>query len=153
MTSAIKNVLLIGAGGHLGPAVLSAFVADSRFKVSILARDSSKSTFPPDVKIHHISDDYPEAELLAVFQGQDAVISTIATAGVALQKTFIDAAIKAGVKRFVPSEFGGDTLNEKAVAVIPQYFKAKVETVEHLKTKEKEGLTWTAFVTGPIFDL
>ena len=153
MTSTIKNVLLIGAGGHLGPAILSAFVADSRFRVSILTRHSSTSVFPPDVKVHRISDDYPEAELLEPFQGQDAVISIIGTAGLALQRSFIDTAIKAGVKRFVPSEFGGDTENEKATAIIPQYFQPKLETVEYLKTREEEGLTWTAFVTGPIFDL
>ena len=103
--------------------------------------------------MHRIGDDYPEVDLLRAFHGQDAIISTIATKSVVLQKSFIDAAIKTGVKRFVPSEFGGDTLNEKSVAVIPQYFKAKLETVKYLKTKEKEGLTWTSFVNGPIFDL
>jgi len=57
------------------------------------------------------------------------------------------------VKRFVPSEFGSDTLNEKAMAILPQFSKGKVETVEYLKGKGKEGLTWTAFVTGPFFEL
>jgi hypothetical protein len=153
MPSAIKNVILIGAGGRLGPSILSVFVGDPYLTVSILARHSSKSTFPPYVKVHGISDEYPEAELLEAFEGQDAVISTIATVGAVLQKSIIDAAIKAGVKRFVPSEFGSDTRNEKAMAILPQYFKGKLETVEYLKTKEKAGLTWTAFVTGPFFDL
>lgn len=152
MTSVIKNVLIIGAGGHLGPAILSAFLTDARFNISVLSRNSSTSTFPNHVKVHRINDDYPEAELLGAFQGQDTIISTIATVGVALQKKFIDAAIKAGVKCFVPSEFGGDTLNKSSVTMIPQYFKAKLETVEYLKAKEKEGLTWTAFITGPFFD-
>lgn len=153
MASLIKNVIIIGAGGHLGPSILSAFVADSHFTVSILSRQSSGSVFPPDLKVHRIGDDYPEVELLEAFKGQDAVISTIATANAVTQRTIIDAAIKAGVKRFVPSEFGSDTQNEKAMAILPQYFKEKLETVQYLKTKEKEGLTWTAFVTGPFFDL
>lgn len=152
MTSVIKNVLIIGAGGHLGPAILSAFLADASFNVSFLSRDSSTSTFPAHVKVHRVSNNYPEAELIGAFQGQDAIISTIATAGIALQESSIDAAIKAGVIRFVPSEFGGDTLNKMSVAVIPQYFKGKLETVEYLKAKEKEGLTWTAFITGPFFN-
>lgn len=153
MASLIKNVIIIGAGGHLGPSILSAFVADSRFKVSILTRQSSTSVFPSELTVHRIDDEYPEADLLEAFKGQDAVISTIATANAPTQRTIIDAAIKAGVKRFVPSEFGGDTENEKSMAILPQYFKGKLETVQYLKTKEKEGLTWTAFVTGPFFDL
>lgn len=91
--------------------------------------------------------------MLQAFKGQDAVVSTIATASTVQQKAIIDAAIKAGVKRFIPSEFGSDTRNEKAVAILPQIFKGKLETVEYLKCKEKEGLTWTAFVTGPFFEL
>jgi len=153
MSGPIKNVIIIGAGGHLGPSILSTFDADPRFTVSILARHSSKSTFPSHLKVHRIGDDYPEAELLEAFQGQDAVISTIATVGARYQKTIIDMAIKAGVKRFVPSDFGSDTTNKNAIALIPQYFKGKMETVEYLKGKEKEGLTWTSFVTGSFFEL
>lgn len=153
MSSSIKNVIIIGAGGNLGPTILSAFDAHPHFTVSILARHSSKSNFPSHIKVHRIGDDYPEAELLEAFKGQDAVVSTIATARAAGQKAIIDTAIKAGVKRFVPSEFGSDTQNQRAVAILPQYFKGKVETVEYLKEKEKEGLTWTAFVTGPFFEL
>jgi len=81
------------------------------------------------------------------------VISTIQTASAGLQKGIIDAAVKAGVKRFVPSEFGSDTENEKALEILPQYFAGKRGAVEYLKTKEKDGLTWSAFVTGPFFEL
>lgn len=154
MSSPIKNVIIIGAGGNLGPTILSAFDADPHFTVSILARYSSKSNFPSHVKVHRINDNYPEAELLKAFKGQDAVVSTIATTNtVPRQKAIIDMAIKAGVKRFVPSEFCSDTENDKAMAILPQYFKVKVETVEYLKEKETQGLTWTAFVTGPFFEL
>jgi NmrA-like family len=141
-----------GAGGHLGPSILSALDADPHFIVSILARTSSKSTFPSHLIVHRIDDSYPEASVLAAFHGQDAVISTIATASLGIQTKLIDAAIKAGVKRFIPSEFGSDTRNEKAMAILPQYFKGKKDTVDYLKEKEGE-IVWTAFVTGPFFDL
>ena len=153
MSSSIKNVILIGAGGNLGPYILYSFASDSRFKVSILARQSSESTFPSHHKVYHIGDDYPEVELLEAFKDQDAVISTIATTNVPLQRKIIDTAIKAGVKRFVPSEFGSDSLNEDARALVPPYFATKKEVVDYLKTKEKEGLTWTSFVPGVFFDL
>lgn len=153
MASPIKNVIIIGAGGHLGPSILSAFDADPYFTVSILARRSSKSAFPTHVKVHRVGDDYPEAELLEAFKGQDAVISTVTATSTVQQKAIIDTAITAGVKRFVPSEFGNDTRNAKAGTILPQFFKGKLETVQYLKEKEKEGLTWTSFVTGPFFDM
>ncbi|MCJ1404241.1 hypothetical protein MMC11_007466 [Xylographa trunciseda] len=148
----IKNVIIIGAGGNLGPSILSAFTSDAHFTVSVLARQSSKSTFPPEVTVHRISDDYPEAELIAAFKGQDAVISTITHSASGGQKPIIDAAIKAGVKRFVPSEFGSNTGNANATALLPGLFGEKVEIVNYLKEKEGTGLTWSAFVTGAFFD-
>lgn len=150
---ALQNVIIVGAGGILGPSILSAFTSDSKFNVSVLSRQSSKSTFPEGVKVHRVGDDYPENEVLDAFKGQDVVISSIATANIADQLRLIDIAIKAGVKRFVPSEFGSDTRNEKAFALIPAFFAGKRQTVEYLQEKEKEGLTWSAFVTGPFFEL
>ena len=137
----------------MGPSLLSAFDADPHFSVSVLARQSSKSTFPPHIKVHRVGDGYPDAELVEAFQGQDAVISSIARASMERQKAIIDAAVKAGVKRFVPSDFGGDLHNVKAAALLPQYFEGKLETRKYLKEKEKDGLTWTSFATGPFFEM
>ena len=148
----IKNVIIIGAGGNLGPYILSAFTSDPYFTVSVLARHSSTSTFPSHVNVHRVGDDYPEAELLEAFKGQDAVISTAMQAVKGGHQSIIDAAIKAGVKRFVPSEFGGNTQNKKATALVPGLFGGKVEVVDYLKQKEGTGLTWSAIVTGPFFD-
>lgn len=150
---ALRNVIIIGAGGHLGPSILSAFRSDSRFNVSVLSRQSSTSKFPEDTKVHRVGDDYPDEEVLSAFKGQDAVVSTIATASAGEQTRLIDLAIKAGVKRFVPSEFGSDTRHPNAMAILPQYFGGKNATVDYLKTKEKDGLTWSSFVTGPFFEL
>ena len=151
--TALTNVLLIGAGGNLGPTILNALTSDPRFTVSILTRKSSKSTFPSHLTIHRVSDDYPESELVSAFKGQDAIVVMVASASAHKQKDFIDAAVKAGVKRFVPSEFGGDTENEKALAILPQLYGGKKEVVDYLKGKENDGLTWSAFVTGPFFEL
>ncbi|MCJ1475488.1 hypothetical protein MMC13_004151 [Lambiella insularis] len=154
MSGAFKNVIVVGAGGNLGAPILSALDSNKHFTVSVLARQASKSTFPSHVKVHSVGNDYPEAELLEAFKGQDAVVSAITSygPGVSQQKKLIDAAVKAGVKRFVPSEFGSNTLDKNARALLPQLFGAKLEIVEYLRGKEKEGLTWSAFVTGPFFD-
>lgn len=153
MSSSLKNVIIVGAAGKLGASILATFNADPNFNVSILSRKSSKSVFPAHLVVHRVSDEYPEDELLEALKGQDVVISTISKAAADVQqKAIIDSAIKAGVKRFIPSEFGSDTRNEKAMKIFP-FFKHKLNTVEYLKGKEKEGLTWSAFVTGPLFEL
>ena len=148
----IKNVIIIGAGGNLGPSILKALDSDKHFNVSVLARHSSKSTFPSHIHVHKIAEDYPEAELLEAFKGQDAVVSAITTSSTAQQHAIIDAAVKAGVKRFLPSEFGSNTKNPKGRSVIPMLFDGKTSAVDYLKSKEKDGLTWSAIVTGPFFD-
>ncbi|TGO50468.1 hypothetical protein BOTNAR_0392g00090 [Botryotinia narcissicola] len=153
MCPALKNVIVVGAAGKLGTSILATFDADPNFDVSILSRKSSKSVFPAHLVVHRVSDEYPEDELLEALKGQDVVISTISKAAADVQqKAIIDSAIKAGVKRFIPSEFGSDTRNEKAMKIFP-FFKNKLNTVEYLKSKEREGLTWSAFVTGPLFEL
>ena len=135
------------------PPLLAAFDNNPHFTVSVLSRNSSTQTFPAHITVHRVSDDYPEAELVEAFKGQDAIISAITTASAAQQHAIIDAAIKAKVKRFMPSEFGSDTRNVKALALLPQYFKGKADVVKYLKSKESTGLTWTAFVTGCFFEL
>ncbi|KAE8391573.1 isoflavone reductase family protein [Aspergillus alliaceus] len=152
MSSSPKKVIIVGAGGHLGPHIVSAFDADPHFEVSILSRLSSQSTFPPHIPIHRVSDDYDETQLVGILAGQDAIICTIATHSVQRQRAIINAAVKAGVSHFVPSEFGHDTRNEQAAKILPQFFAAKKQIVEYLKSKEKDGLKWTAFVTGPFFE-
>jgi hypothetical protein len=90
--------------------------------------------------------DSPES-LKEAFKNQDVVISLVT--GV-VQNKFIDAAIAAGVQRFVPSEFGSNTTSAPTRAIVPPY-EAKYGMVNYLKSKEGE-ISWTSFITGPFFD-
>ncbi|KAF2431557.1 NAD(P)-binding protein [Tothia fuscella] len=144
----IKNVILIGAGGNLGPAVLDQFLISS-FTVTVLSRKESKSTFPSSVKV--IKTDYSPESLAQAFKGQDAVVSIVGNEGFGQQTTIIDAAIKAGVKRFIPSEYGSDTNNDEVVKIVP-IFKGKTQIVKYLTSKESKDFSWTALITGPFFD-
>lgn len=74
----------------------------------------------------------------------------IGDAGFHLQRDIAEAAIKAGVKRIFPSEFGCRTYVPKVVELMP-YFQPKQQVIEYLKTKE-ESINWTAMITGPFFD-
>jgi hypothetical protein len=145
----IKNVIIIGAGGNLGPAVLNAFLKESSFNTTVLSRPGSKSTFPSGVKV--IRADYDSHDSLKdAFQGQDAVISLVGGMALGDQNKLIDAAIAAGVKRFLPSEYGSNT-PDKRVREFAPFLKAKTGTVDYLKSKEKE-ISWTSIITNAFFD-
>lgn len=58
----------------------------------------------------------------------------------------IDAAIEAGVKRFIPSEFGFDTEDDRTLEVAPCTIMKK-DQVEYLKARE-DKISWTSIVNG-----
>jgi hypothetical protein len=89
--------------------------------------------------------------LTSIFKGQDAVLSLAGATQIGDQKSYVDAALKAGVKRFIPSEFGGDTRNDEFNKALP-LFAGKKSVIEYLKTKESEGLSWTGIFSGPFYD-
>jgi hypothetical protein len=62
----------------------------------------------------------------------------------------IDAAIQAGVKRFILTEYGNNTCAAASELVLLYAEKAKV--IDYLKSHEATGLTWTAIYTGQFFD-
>ncbi|KAF2131028.1 isoflavone reductase family protein-like protein CipA [Dothidotthia symphoricarpi CBS 119687] len=144
-----KNVIIVGAGGNLGTSLLDTFLKHSSFETSVLSREGSTSTFPAGVKV--LQADYDSlSSLKNAFQGQDAVISLVAGSAIATQPKLIDAAVAAGVKHFIPSEFGSNTDDERILKVVP-IFQPKVDVLEYLKTKESE-ISWTAISTGGFFD-
>jgi putative NADH-flavin reductase len=119
--------------------------------LTILSRTSSKATFDEDVKV--IKRDYSDKNLAEAFEGQDVVVSFINGAAILDQINFIDLAANAGVKRFIPSEFGSDTLNSKAQDLV-FFYKQKFAVIEHARAVAEKSphFTWTAIATGPIFD-
>jgi uncharacterized protein YbjT (DUF2867 family) len=145
---AIKNVMLIGAGGNLGPHILKSLL-DAGFHVTILSRNSSKSTFPATAKVAQIDDEYPYEALVEAFKGQDAVVSTIGGMALSTQKRMIDAAVAAGIHRFIPTEFGSVPEGEDAENPV---FGGKREIREYLETKKGQGLTWTGIANGFFFE-
>ena len=88
---------------------------------------------------------------MQAFQGQDAVICVLNPNLVDATKAAINAAVKAGVKRFIPSEFAAETIDPKMRATVP-IFQNKRDIVEYLMGREKDGLSWTAVTNGGFFD-
>ena len=85
------------------------------------------------------------------FKGQDVVILSLANAAQEVSQ-LVDAAIKAGVKRFIPSDFGSGVATEKTLALFPMA-ATKEKEIDYLKSKDGSGMTWTAIKNGLFFDL
>lgn len=129
--------------------MLSALREAKSFEITVLTRSSQSAKFPADITV--VKTLYTESELVEIFKGHDAVISTVGATGFSDQKSAIDAAIKAGVKRYIPSELSTNTLSDAVRELLP-LFEAKKAVLEYLKEKESTGLTWTGMSVGPLLD-
>ena len=65
----------------------------------------------------------------------------------------VEAAVKAGVKRFLPSEFGLDNASAQLLDVLPP-FRVRTELIDTLQAKRAAGspMEWTALVAGMFLD-
>ncbi|KAF2093892.1 NAD(P)-binding protein [Rhizodiscina lignyota] len=144
-----KNIAVIGGGGNLSPAVVNGLIQSPHgYNVSVISRESS--TYKPPVGVEQLKTDYSHDSLVAVFKGKDVVISTVAGHAIPDQIRIVDAAIDAGVKRFVPSEFGSDTSNEVGLQLFT-FWSQKDKVRKYLDSK-KDQIEWTAFFNGFFFD-
>jgi len=148
-------VTLLGADGRLGPVVLNALVS-SGFIVQVMKRQSSKShsNYPPGIQEIRVPDDFPEPALELALRGQDAIVITIPGAETELQKKLANAAVRAGVQRFIPADFGScDSDSENAQKLVPLYVeKWKLRKYLGTLAAENKSFSWTALVCGHFFD-
>ena len=75
------------------------------------------------------------------------MVNAITSTQVEEQLKFVDAAIEAGVKRYVPLEYGLNNLRPEA-RKLNIVFDGKGRVQEYLKSKESTGLTWHAITCG-----
>lgn len=137
------------ASGNIGKIILNSLLASSEFTITAIARKESEAVFPAGVTV--VKSDFSAASFEAVLKGQDAVISALGATAFGEQKKLVDAAVQAGVKRFIPSEFSASSQSEAVLQLLP-LFGQKKELIEYVKTKEAHGLTWTGIVTSGLFD-
>ncbi|EAS35836.3 uncharacterized protein CIMG_01190 [Coccidioides immitis RS] len=151
----IHNVAIVGADGELGPSVLKALASSGHFNVTVLKRKSStsNSTYPQSVQTVFISDDFPADELVAALKGIDAVVVTVNGTLADLQKRIADAAVTAGVKHFIPADFGScDSQDQLTRDLVPLY-QRKADVREYLRqlASRHENFSWTGIVCGHFF--
>lgn len=107
--------------------------------------------FPASVSV--VAVDYGSLDsLTAALRGQDAVVSTMASAALAKQLLLVEAAALAGVKRFIPSDFGSNTVHPKAAALPVYADKVAVQKALQGQAAQPGGMTYTVVVNGPFLD-
>ncbi|KAF2708414.1 oxidoreductase CipA-like protein [Pleomassaria siparia CBS 279.74] len=153
------HVALAGASGNLGLPILD-MLLNAGMYVTVLSRingNSSKLCPHQNLTIKEV--DFTSVTCIAsALSGVEVVVSCLATLAIGSQNPLIDAAIAAGVKRFIPAEFGMDSQNPLA-AQLP-VCAPKVATQSYLLDKSmvsnyddnKEGFTYTAIANGMFLD-
>ncbi|KAL4804585.1 hypothetical protein BDV18DRAFT_161680 [Aspergillus unguis] len=142
------NIALVGASGSIGQILLKALIA-AGLNVLVVTRTTSTATFPPGTTVR--KSDFSSTDLEEAFRDQDAVVSALGATGFGEQKKLIDAAIAAGVARFIPSEFSADSLNDAVLGLLP-LFGQKKEAIEYLKAKQSNSFSWTGICSSGLFD-
>ncbi|CAK5280814.1 unnamed protein product [Mycena citricolor] len=109
MSPTYSSFAVLGAGAVGGP-ILAAFAAQPSAKVILLSRNASKSV-PANVQLVQIPsyDDVPAVTAALKAHNVEVIVSTLSTVALPAQLSIADAAKQAGVKLFVPSEFGLST--------------------------------------------
>ncbi|CAF3135941.1 unnamed protein product [Rotaria sp. Silwood2] len=145
-----KNVLLVGASGNIGKYILSDLLVDPDFKVSVLSRTDSLTNFPSTVNIIRVNYSDKSA-LVKALTGQDIVISAVGGEALLknLDKILIEAALEAGVKWFIPSEYGFD-LDHSSASSIPTNI-SQLENIKLLQQNQSR-LAHTFISTGAFLD-
>lgn len=143
--SPYRTVAVAGATGNLGPSIIHALVA-ANYSVTVLSRTTT-TNLPSTVKVVQV--DYTShASMVSALHGIDVLVSTVSNFGI--QPALIDAAIEAGVRRFLPSEFGADSSGNEKTRALPVYAD-KVRTQEYLK-KQEGDISHTLVHTGAFLD-
>ena len=150
----INKIALVGATGNIGPAILKALLDDG-YEVTILSREGSTSTDSlashPRQKIAKVNFEDVNS-ITSALEGIEGVVSNVASHVLLSQKKIIDAAVTAGVKRFLPSDFGSD-LSVEANKSVPLNMP-KIEIHHYLaeKSKTRPEFSYTFVCNGPFFD-
>ncbi|KAJ2726444.1 hypothetical protein GGI07_000582 [Coemansia sp. Benny D115] len=141
----IKNVALVGTGNLSVFYVKEFKKAGSEFNLTVFTRpeslDKAKKLTGNDPKIEIRTVAYTnEEEIAEALKDQDVVLCLLAFEGQQYQPYFINAAQKAGVKWFIPSEFGVDLENPRNASLI--FFNDKVQARKQLESQADMAYTY-----------
>ncbi|KAF2139648.1 uncharacterized protein K452DRAFT_328076 [Aplosporella prunicola CBS 121167] len=144
--SSIKNILVIG-NQIISATVLQALSQKPAFALTVLTYPSQAPLLsrahnhdtPRFQNIAHRTSDFTAPSLRSAFAGQDLIISTVNGGDYSLQTRIINAVVAAGVTRFIASEFGHDSLNEKVQEQLPPS-EERARVIRYLRGMQNEGV-------------
>ncbi|OAY25200.1 isoflavone reductase homolog A622 [Manihot esculenta] len=150
-----SKVLIIGGTGHIGKFIVEAS-AKLGHPTFALVRETTVSSNPERSKIIHsfksygvnliYGDVHNHEDLVKAIKQVDVVISTVGVELMAEQHKIISAIKEAGnVKRFLPSEFGGDVDLSQVVEPAKDYVELKRKI---RRAVEAEGIPYTFIVSN-----
>ncbi|KAF4308600.1 hypothetical protein GTA08_BOTSDO03473 [Botryosphaeria dothidea] len=173
---AIRNILVIGDTDIAHSILHQLRHLDPPRELTLLTgptqTPSSASASAPAPR--HLTTDFSAQSLREALGGQDLVISTDHGGDYGLQTRIVNAAVAAGVTRFVPHEFGQDSRNEGVQGRLPPHAE-RARLIKYLRAMESEGaevqrnggeehveveassgyhnpFSWVALATGTILD-
>ncbi|PKY27222.1 NAD(P)-binding protein, partial [Rhizophagus irregularis] len=142
--SQFKTVAIAGGTGTLGYHIAEAFLNDGSYNLKILRRkpetENEKAKLLASKGAEIVYADYDQKDdLVKVLKGTDVFVSAVnGTSLYDTQVPLLAAAKEASVKRFIPSEFGGE------IGVNP-LIDGKIKFREEVV---KSGLEYTFIFTG-----
>ncbi|KAH7077928.1 oxidoreductase CipA-like protein [Paraphoma chrysanthemicola] len=149
----LPTIGLAGATGNLGVPILSALLT-AGYTVTVLSRiggNSSKITAHTNLTVKSV--DFASAHSLReALEGVEVVVSCVATSAMGSQNPLIDACIAAGVRRFIPAEFGMDSQNPLAMQLPVCAMKVSTQTYLREQSRLHKDFTWTAIANGLFLD-
>ncbi|KAL4938366.1 hypothetical protein BDV06DRAFT_231908 [Aspergillus oleicola] len=149
------HIALAGATGNLGQPILTSLL-EANFTVTVLSRINgswSKLKPHPNLTIKEVDFTSVDSLTSAIKRPTPQVlISCLATLAIGSQNPLIDAAVAAGVHRFVPAEFGMDSLNPLATALPVCAPKAATQAYLDERAKANAWFSWTGISNGLFLD-
>lgn len=134
----------------VGPAIVEALLQGG-FDIQILTRKANSSTSPNNARVIEV--DYSDSvQLDSVLKGQDAVVSALGATAMEAQYHLIDAAVRAGIKRFIPSEFGSNLEDPRAKSYPAFRYKIMAQGQLQSAAKKNSDFSYTLIYNGPFLD-
>ncbi|UKZ79038.1 hypothetical protein TrVFT333_006789 [Trichoderma virens FT-333] len=147
------NIAVLGGTGQIGGPIVKALI-DADFNVTVVTR--SLGSNPKEINgAIFVTSDYTYESLVKIFTGQEAVVSAVAAGPpIAAQKVMVDAAIQAGVRRFIPSEYGSSSIDQP-LEDFKKLMAPKTELIGYLREKCRlhPTFSWTCLSGGALLDV
>ncbi|MCJ1312186.1 hypothetical protein MMC25_005860 [Agyrium rufum] len=153
-----SKIAIVGATGALGSRVLNSLARGfDPSSITVLTRQgfSSHTIYPEGVKVVALPSYEDHDAVVSALRSHDVLISVLSHKALDVEYLLAQAAIEAGVRRFMPSEYTMDVGDPvyRELGTNP-FARKRIEWADRLATICAEGkISYTTLVTGPFVDL